>query len=54
MEAAGVLYGVTMRQGGVSRLISVTLEQAKHEAKEHAKAGKGSGGATSRVLPVMK
>ena len=51
MEAAGVLYGVTMRQGGVSRLISVTLEQAKREAKEHAKSSKG-GGASSRVLPV--
>jgi chromosome segregation protein len=50
MEAAGVLYGVTMRQGGVSRLISVTLEQAKLTAKEQAQAG---GGASSRVLPVM-
>lgn len=54
MEAAGVLYGVTMRQGGVSRLISVTLEQAKREAKEEARRGTGGAGATSRVLPVMK
>jgi chromosome segregation protein len=46
MEAAGVLYGVTMRQGGVSRLISVTLEDAKTVAKQ-------PGQATSRVLPVM-
>ena len=46
MEAASDLYGVTMRQGGVSRLISVTLEDAKHVAKQ-------PGGATSRVLPVM-
>lgn len=46
MEAAQVLYGVTMRQGGVSRLISVTLEDAKSVAKE-------PGPATTRVLPVM-
>jgi chromosome segregation protein len=50
MEAAGVLYGVTMRQRGVSRLISVTLEEAQQEAREHeASAG---GGASSRALPV--
>ncbi len=46
MEAAQVLYGVTMRQGGVSRLISVTLEDAKSVARE-------PGPATTRVLPVM-
>lgn len=55
MEAASVLYGVTMRQGGVSRLISVTLEAAKKEAKKLNKAEKkvgSAGGASSRVLPV--
>ncbi|HEY3397163.1 MAG TPA: chromosome segregation protein SMC [Armatimonadota bacterium] len=57
MEAASVLYGVTMRQGGVSRLISVTLEDAKKEAKEQVgaerQAGMAAGGAGSRVLPLM-
>ena len=53
MESAGVLYGVTMRQAGVSRVISVTLAQAQQEAREQDAAGRpSSGGATSRVLPV--
>lgn len=55
MEAASVLYGVTMRQGGVSRLISVTLEDAKKEAKQRTRAEEkagSTGGASSRVLPV--
>ncbi len=53
MEAASVLYGVTMRQGGVSRMLSVTLEEAKKEAKEYAPSGAPAGSATTRVLPVM-
>lgn len=53
MEAAQVLYGVTMRQGGVSRLISVTLEDAKSVAKEPGRPSGTHGPATTRVLPVM-
>jgi len=42
-----------MRQGGVSRMLSVTLEEAKQEAEQRARSEAPSGGATTRVLPVM-
>jgi chromosome segregation protein len=29
MEEADVLYGVTMQEGGVSKLVSVRLEEAE-------------------------
>jgi chromosome segregation protein len=39
MEKVGVLHGVTMQEPGVSKLISVELEQAQKEAEHRAAAG---------------
>ena len=36
MEAADVLYGVTMAEPGVSRVISVELAEAQREAEERS------------------
>jgi len=39
MEAASCLYGVTMEEPGVSRMVSVRLERARDEAPEAVPVG---------------
>lgn len=41
MEAAATLYGVTMQEPGVSKVISVELEQAQREAEQRQRVGRG-------------
>ncbi len=41
MEKVDVLHGVTMQEPGVSKLISVELEQAQKEAQQRATAMAG-------------
>ena len=36
MEKTDVLHGITMQEPGVSKLISVELEQAQRDAQQHA------------------
>ncbi|MDU5333823.1 chromosome segregation protein SMC [Enterococcus sp.] len=40
MEAADVLYGVTMQESGISKIISVRLEEVKEDGKFRVKEGK--------------
>jgi chromosome segregation protein len=40
MEAAATLYGVTMQEPGVSKVISVELEQAQREAEQRQTTGR--------------
>lgn len=41
MEAADALYGVTIQEAGVSKVLSVELADAQRDAEEWQKAGKG-------------
>jgi chromosome segregation protein len=48
MESANTLYGVTMREAGVSTILSVELAQAQREAEQWQRA---KGGRTRRAVP---